>query len=33
VEELTKLAGMLESSSLIRDEFELMKAKILGGQT
>jgi Short C-terminal domain len=33
VEELTKLAGMLESGLLTREEFELMKAKILGRQT
>jgi hypothetical protein len=33
VEELTKLAGMLEGGLLTHEEFELMKAKILGRQT
>jgi putative oligomerization/nucleic acid binding protein len=33
VEELTKLAGLLESGLLTREEFELMKAKLLGRQT
>ena len=32
VEELTKLAGMLESGLLTREEFELMKARVLGRQ-
>jgi hypothetical protein len=32
VEELTKLAGMLESGLLTREEFELMKSRILGRQ-
>jgi hypothetical protein len=30
VEELAKLAGMLEKGLLTREEFDLMKAKILG---
>jgi hypothetical protein len=30
VEELTKLADMLEKGLLTREEFDLMKAKILG---
>jgi len=33
VEELTKLAGMLEKGLLNREEFNLMKAKILGPPT
>jgi hypothetical protein len=33
VEELTKLADMLEKGLLTRDEFDLMKAKLLGLQT
>jgi hypothetical protein len=33
VEELTKLAGMLEKGLLNREEFNLMKAKVLGPPT
>ena len=33
VEELAKLADMLEKGLLTRDEFDLMKAKILGPPT
>jgi len=33
VEELAKLADMLEKGLLTRDEFDLMKAKILGSAT
>jgi len=33
VEELAKLAAMLEKGLLTREEFDLMKAKILGPPT
>jgi hypothetical protein len=33
VEELTKLADMLENGLLTREEFDLMKAKLLGSRT
>jgi hypothetical protein len=33
VEELTKLADMLEKGLLTREEFDLMKAKLLGPST
>jgi hypothetical protein len=33
VEELTRLAELLEKGLLTRDEFDVMKAKLMGGQT